>query len=217
MTRIAFVNPLTLPLDLVENTWTKNKPGIQTLAQEGVSLPMGIMYLSAYIKRHVPGLDVDLIDYRIEYPNLANYADLDGFIRQVAETAVNTRPDILAFSLVVSSSHLFFKRALAVLKEVWPDTTVIVGGFHATNFTTQLLDLPGVDYIFRGKSEYALKDFLADWPRSAANRIQGVIPAPTKASRLTRFVRHWRRWTTILCRITACPTCPATWRATPAW
>ena len=181
MTRIAFVNPLTLPLDLVENTWTKNKPGIQTLAQEGVSLPMGIMYLSAYIKRHVPGLDVDLIDYRIEYPNLANYADLDGFIRQVAETAVNTRPDILAFSLVVSSSHLFFKRALAVLKEVWPDTTVIVGGFHATNFTTQLLDLPGVDYIFRGESEYALKDFLADWPRSAANRIQGVIPRADKS------------------------------------
>ena len=175
MTRIAFVNPLTLPLDLVENTWTKGVPGIQTLAQEGISLPMGIMYLSAHIKRHLPDVAVELIDYRIEYPNLANHADLDSFIRDVALAAVPEAPDILAFSLVVSSSHLFFKRALSVLKAMWPNTTVIVGGFHATNFTAQLLEVPGIDYIFRGESEYALKDFLAAYPNNTTP-IQGVIP-----------------------------------------
>lgn len=180
MTRIAFVNPLTLPLDLVENTWTKGVPGIQTLAQEGISLPMGIMYLSAYVKRHLPDVVVDLIDYRIEYPNLANHADFDSFIRDVARADVPEAPDILAFSLVVSSSHLFFKRTLSVLKAMWPNTTVIVGGFHATNFTAQLLEVSGVDYVFRGESEYALRDFLAAFPNHSTP-IQGVIP---------RFHRH---------------------------
>lgn len=175
MTRIAFVNPLTLPLDLVENTWTKGVPGIQTLAQEGISLPMGIMYLSAYVKRHLPDVVVALIDYRIEYPNLANHADLDSFIRDVARADVSEAPDILAFSLVVSSSHLFFKRALSVLKVMWPNTTVIVGGFHATNFSAQLLEVSGVDYVFRGESEYALRDFLAAFPNHSTP-IQGVIP-----------------------------------------
>jgi len=175
MTRIAFVNPLTLPLDLVENSWTKGVPGIQTLAQEGISLPMGIMYLSAYIKRHLPYVAVDLIDYRIEYPNLTNHADLDSFIRNIALVDVPEPPDILAFSLVVSSSHLFFKRALLVLKAMWPKATVILGGFHATNFTAQLLEMPEVDYVFRGESEYALKDFLVSYPNNTAS-IQGVIP-----------------------------------------
>jgi hypothetical protein len=60
------------------------------------------MYLSAYVKRHLPDVVVDLIDYRIEYPNLANHADFDSFIRDVARADVPEAPDILAFSLVVS-------------------------------------------------------------------------------------------------------------------
>ena len=176
MARIVFVNPLTLPLDLVENTYSRTQASVQTLAQEGISLPMGIMYLSAFIKKHLPGTGVELIDYRIEYPRLSNHPDLDSFIRDVAQSSVSEPPDILAYSLVVSSSHAFFTRSLALLKILWPDSTVIVGGFHATNFTSQLLDLPGVDYVFRGESEYALRDFLTAYPNLGSTPIQGAIP-----------------------------------------
>ncbi|MFO1167045.1 MAG: radical SAM protein [Rhodoblastus sp.] len=182
MTRIAFVNPLTLPLDLVENTWTHNKPGIQTLAAEGVSLPMGIMYLSAHLKKNIPDIQVDLIDYRVEFPNLSKYASLDHFIGDIAAASLDQPPDIIAFSLIVSSSHQFFKRTLGILKQMWPKAQVIAGGFHATNFTKQLLELPGVDYVFRGESEYALHEFLAAWPISPEHRIQGVISRAEKDS-----------------------------------
>lgn len=184
MPRIAFVNPLTLPLDLIEDTWSEQVPGVQNLAQEGISLPMGILYLSAYLKRHLAELDVDLIDYRIEYPRIGSFPDLDSFIRDVAQSSVTTPPDVLAFSLVVSTSHQFFTRCLTLLKALWPDTVIIAGGFHATNFTAELLALPNVDYIFRGESEYALRDFMAAWPELNNASIPGVVskkslgPAP---------------------------------------
>jgi anaerobic magnesium-protoporphyrin IX monomethyl ester cyclase len=168
--RVTFVNPLTLPLEVLE---ASGGAGMQNLAQEGVSMPMGIMYLSSHIKRETPGIEVELIDYRANYPRLRELSDLDSFIERIALEVISSPPDLLAFSIVVSASHGFFKRALQRLKLLWPNACVIVGGFHATNFTRELLRLPEIDYVFRGESEASLMAFLRQG--GAQPPIPGVV------------------------------------------
>ena len=154
MAHILFINPLTLPMDLIEKTLNKDAPGMQNLSQEGISLPMGIMYLSSYIKKHQPSYTVGLVDYRVDFLRIREYETLESFIREVALKFADKEPDILAFSVLVSSSHDFFKKSLTILKQMWPKATVIIGGFHATNFTAEIIKIPEIDFIFRGEGEY---------------------------------------------------------------
>ncbi|MFL5785498.1 MAG: B12-binding domain-containing radical SAM protein [Bacteriovoracaceae bacterium] len=182
MPRIAFINPLTLPIDLIESTLNKEVPSMQNLSQEGISLPMGIMYLSSYIKKHRPNFKVDLVDYRVDFLKINEYKTLDQFITEVAEKHLTEAPDILAFSVLVSSSHHFFKRSLTLLKQMYPKATVILGGFHATNFTKELMQLPEIDFIFRGEGEYALNEFLQNFEDGVTKEIDGVISRSTDLS-----------------------------------
>ncbi len=175
MPHILFVNPLTLPMDLIESTLNKDEPSMQNLSQEGISLPMGIMYLSSYIKKHQPSYTVNLVDYRLDFLNINEYSSLDNFIREVALKYTKKAPDILAFSVLVSSSHFFFKSCVKTLKQVWGDATVIVGGFHATNFTREILEISEIDFVFRGEAEYALNDFLSQFPAVDGISIPGVV------------------------------------------
>lgn len=181
MTRILFVNPLTLPLDLLEASLANVTPGMQNLAQEGISLPMGIMYLSSYLKHRIPSIQIELLDYRIQYDKLQQYDSVDAFIRDIAVDNITAPPDIIAFSVVVSSSHLFFLKSLKITKKLWPTATIIVGGFHATNFTSELLEHKEIDYIFRGEAEYALFDFVKQFPAINLAELPGVV------SRINRF------------------------------
>jgi len=179
MPSIAFVNPLTLPIDLIESTLNKDVPSMQNLSQEGISLPMGILYLSSYIKNHQPNYSVNLVDYRVDFLRIHEFQTLDDFIVNIAKKHLKTPPDILAFSVLVSSSHHFFKRSLTLLKQAWPSTKIIVGGFHATNFTKELLALPEIDFIFRGEGEYALNQFLTSFEKGEPIDIPGVISRST--------------------------------------
>jgi radical SAM superfamily enzyme YgiQ (UPF0313 family) len=175
MAHILFINPLTLPMDLIEKTLNKDAPGMQNLSQEGISLPMGIMYLSSYIKKHQPSYTVGLVDYRVDFLRIREYETLESFIREVALKFADKEPDILAFSVLVSSSHDFFKKSLTILKQMWPKATVIIGGFHATNFTAEIIKIPEIDFIFRGEGEYALNEFLTAYPDVDNINIPGVI------------------------------------------
>ncbi len=182
MPRIVFVNPLTLPIDLIEKTLNRETPSMQNLSQEGISLPMGIMYLSSFIKQQQPNWSVELIDYRVDFLNIHQFETLDQFITDVARLHIQEEPEILAFSVLVSSSHHFFKESLHLLKKLWPRAKVILGGFHATNFTKELLALPEIDFIFRGEGEYALTEFLGLYPNFDDVNIPGVVSRKTDLS-----------------------------------
>lgn len=175
MIHIVFINPLTLPVEILKDS-LQGSECMQNLAQEGISMPMGIMYLSAHLKKYVPNIKVELIDYRANYSKLVNFKNIDDFIDQIALDTVSTSPDILAFSVVVSSSHGFFKKALDRLKNIWHEATVIVGGYHATNFTRELLELKSVNFIFRGEGEKALVNFIKNLHKNELiNQIPGIV------------------------------------------
>ena len=172
---ILFVNLLSTPIDEIEATFR----GANTSFQD-VVLPLGLMYISAYLKAHTPSVRTGLLDFVLPGTRLRQYRTLDDFIRTVIDEQVAFDPDVVAVSLNLSLSYPFFIRVLAVLKHRWTGAYTIVGGAHATNETAVLLEHPHVDAVLRGEGEIAFRDFVDRFPN--VGTIDGLYTKSTIVS-----------------------------------
>ena len=118
-----------------------------------LSFPMGILYLSSIVKNKNICNNIDILDYQYEINYMGNYRDIIDFIITLAENKINFVPDVIAFSLMFTTSYEFFTICVEKLKEKWPDCIVIVGSFIPTNATEKLLQNEYVDYALRGEGE----------------------------------------------------------------
>ncbi|MCD4692726.1 MAG: B12-binding domain-containing radical SAM protein [Calditrichales bacterium] len=166
---VLFVNLPSLPFDAVQDSLSGKGKLTQTH-----SMPMGIMYLSSYLKKYGRADSIGLLDYSRHMDFIERFDSLDNFIKKTAETKLDFTPDILAFSLNFSSSHLFFTKAKNILKQKWPDSIIAVGGTHASNIYRYLLKNESVDYVFRGQAEEAFCQYVNAYPDFTNTIIPGV-------------------------------------------
>ena len=141
----------------------------------GMALPLGLTYISAALKKEIPDLEHYIADYVDEQDNVHEYKSVDDWILAIAKKSIISPPDIIAISLMFSTAHKFFKHLVAICRQLWPETTIVVGGIHATNCTEYLLEtVPEVDYAFRGEAENAMIKFVQNFIAGAPQNIQGV-------------------------------------------
>ncbi|MBI4965620.1 MAG: B12-binding domain-containing radical SAM protein [Desulfomonile tiedjei] len=166
---ILFVNLLTLPLASLGGPSSKEPSPYMP-----ISIPLGILYLSSYIRKHNDVGRVGILDYVLDSANVSAYPTAREFIRHLALNHASFAPDILAFSFGCSASHDFFALCLDELKTIWPEAKTVVGGVHATNCTRQVLENKNVDYVVRGEGEIAFSDFLHQFDGSKDITVKGV-------------------------------------------
>tara|TARA_Y100000813_G_scaffold54531_1_gene38157 strand:- start:56 stop:1918 length:1863 start_codon:yes stop_codon:yes gene_type:complete len=166
---VLFVNQPSNPMSEIELSFDKQNEIFNT-----VVIPLGVLYLSSYLKQHVPQVRTDVIDYAYEVFNQSHQArNIDELIIRTAEQ-ITMKPDILAFSAMFSVSHPFLLKAVELLSAFWPEATVIVGGNHATNTTKMLLENPDVDYVARGECEESFRQFVENFDDLPNHKIQGI-------------------------------------------
>jgi radical SAM superfamily enzyme YgiQ (UPF0313 family) len=158
----------TIPIDDIEKSITN-----ESLRSQALSLPMGILYIASYLKKHNK-CRVGLIDYIAAFTKLAKYKNADDFITSVARQDAKFTPDVIAFSLLFSASYQFFERCLDILSRMWPKAVVIVGGTHATNTTKELLELKDVDYVIRGEAEISFSEFIKQLSCGENIKVKGI-------------------------------------------
>jgi len=104
--------------------------------QQLQSMPMGILYLSAYIKKYT--------NYEVRMLDVGEETDWE--------------PDIIGYSVVFSSSHEHFVEVSQDLKKQFPKALHIAGGNHATNAFEEVGR--HVDHVFLGEGELSLVECL---------------------------------------------------------
>ncbi len=137
-------------------------------------MPLGLMYISSYLKAHGNPGQVALLDYEHLLRHCQRHADIEAFLRDEARANVDFTPDIVAISLNFSLSWPYFERAAPVLRALWPQATFIVGGIHATNTTRYILDSTDVDYVFRGEGELAFTTMVDQYAKGQPLRVDGL-------------------------------------------
>lgn len=169
MQNVLFVNLPTVPFPELEASFRNEHFIPQRLA-----MPMGILYLSAYLRQSSRVGTVGMLDYILALKDASRYADLDDFLERVREETVGFRPDVIAFSLVFSTSHKVFTRALELLKKIWPEAVTVVGGTHATAAARAILDTTPIDFVVCGEGELALAALVEALDAGGSPEIPGV-------------------------------------------
>ena len=170
------------------------QPPVQDFYDTDVRLqPIGLCYLKAAVKKHLPGIDVIVKDYHAgtgrktvaipkELRYLADYYAVDDkspfstFHRyyhfgksfdDIESEIAALEPDAVGISSLFTP---YFREVLEIAARVKKrsNTLVVVGGSHASAAPESLLSSPHVDYVIRGEGERAFVEFL--------RRLLGQIP-----------------------------------------
>ncbi|MGE5328830.1 MAG: radical SAM protein [Deltaproteobacteria bacterium] len=169
---LLFVSLPAIPYDSIIASFSNNSLSVDTPGL--MSMPLGILYLSSYIKKNSEVGKVGILDYVANIDKASTFGNLDNYILEIAKKDIDFIPDIIAFSLLFSISHPLFKLAVKKLKAIWPNAVVIVGGVHATNCTELLLENEDVSYVARGEGEVALAEFIKQFSSLQEINVKGI-------------------------------------------
>jgi radical SAM superfamily enzyme YgiQ (UPF0313 family) len=123
---------------------------------------ISFLYLEAYMRSKIPGIEIEYLDFRIEDGNHAETI-LAGMLN-------NGRFGYVGITCY--SSHYLPSIAMArMIKKINKNIVIIVGGFHPT-ICPQDFTFPGspIDYVIRGEGEISLYQLLM--------RGSEVVPSP---------------------------------------
>lgn len=129
---------------------------------EQVVLPIGLMYLSSYLKKYLgPQIDVKLINTLVDTENLEE-------LKQVIE---EYNPHVIGIR-VLSTNFDFFKKILSLIPK---KAKVVVGGPHVNLDPESVLSLPEVDYIVLGEGEETFLELIKGIiEKSNISNIKGI-------------------------------------------
>lgn len=114
----------------------------------GVVAPsLGIGYMAAVLEEH--GYDVDVLDA----------SALELTYDEIGEEILKRNPDIVSISALTPTIGVALDSADKI-KQVKPDTVVVLGGYHPTFEYKSVLEEPSVDVVVRGEGEYTFLDLV---------------------------------------------------------
>ena len=171
------------PLDVLFVNLPTYSPNLSNLddATSGDSLtpPLGILYLSHSIKDCSFVSSYQCADFSADFklPDLRDFLEknsLPDFVNKKLRETVPNKPDVVAISLMFSSTYDFFQIVIEEIKKCWDDAVVIVGGVHASNTVDYLLTNNPIDYILCGEGEEAFPIFLEMIATNTEKKILGL-------------------------------------------
>lgn len=114
----------------------------------GVVAPsLGIGYMAAVLEKN--GYDVDVIDA----------SALELTYDELGEEILKRKPDIVSISALTPTIGVALDSADKI-KQVKPDTIVVLGGYHPTFEYKSVLEEPSIDIVVRGEGEYTVLDLV---------------------------------------------------------
>ena len=162
------------------------QPPVQDFYDTDVRLqPIGLCYLKAAVRKHLPDIDVVIKDYHggcgrrtVTVPRELRYltdyypvADKSPFstfhqyyhfgksFDEIEAEIGEIRPDVVGISSLFTP---YYREVLEVAARVKKrlNVAVVVGGSHASAVPESLLSSPNVDYVIRGEGEKSLVELL---------------------------------------------------------
>jgi len=162
------------------------QPPVQDFYDTDVRLqPIGLAYLKAAIRKHLPDIDVTIQDYHsgcgrrtvpipkelrylAEYYPVADKSPFSTFHQyyhfgksfdQIESEIAALKPDVVGISCLFTP---YYREALEVAARVKKraNAIVVMGGSHASAVPESLLASPHVDYVIRGEGEKPFVEFL---------------------------------------------------------
>ena len=114
----------------------------------GSTPPLGLMYLSAYVKRHLP-VQTRILDLKFERDPR----------RGVADAVTSWRPDVVGLSALTAEAFMLHEAA-RIVRAADPTVPIVAGGPHATSDPADTLADGAVDVAVLGEGEQTFTELV---------------------------------------------------------
>lgn len=129
-----------------------------SVARRSQIAPVGLFSLACAVTKRIPGVRVKSYDFSLlDYTRLASAEEYREFVVARLSPLVDSPAPYFCLSLATTPSHVFCAFLSQCIKTMFPGSTIICGGNHASSTTEFVLaDIPEVDYVICGEGEEAL-------------------------------------------------------------
>jgi anaerobic magnesium-protoporphyrin IX monomethyl ester cyclase len=125
--------------------------------------PVHLLYLGAYLREK--GYEVELFDVLVELGVPKTFAEVERFkVTLAEEIAVRGKGfDVVGLSCYTSSQYLPALDVAAVCKTVWPESRIVVGGYHASALPNDFFFAGSpFDHVVKGEGEVPMLRLLTE-------------------------------------------------------
>lgn len=136
-------------------------------------LQLSLLSLASYLRSKAPHINLDFLDLKVEHrrgqlllPREEN--QVPRFERDLERLVLEKRhPTVIGITCLTSKQYLPTRFIAKRLKELYPESTIVVGGYHPTfmprDFTgLTIKGVPVFDYIVRGDGERAFANIVLE-------------------------------------------------------
>lgn len=141
-----------------------NAPPLKQIGVVGqIYPPLGMLYLSSYIKKQIPGFKIE---------------GLDGYHNDessILEKINDFKPDILGVSFTTQAATGAYK-VINYVKEILPETLIVCGGPHPTIMPEEVLGSSNSDIVVLGEGEETFLEIARNYNnKNKLLTIQGTV------------------------------------------
>ncbi len=125
--------------------------------------PLGLGYISAWIKKTLSEINIEIYDHHIECLRIAYENDgisEEQIIECLKKKILAFIPDIVGISALYHFNAEFAHLTAKITKEIDKKITVIMGGIYPTSSPKEVLKDKNIDFIIPGEAEIAFQEFL---------------------------------------------------------
>lgn len=163
----------------------KSSDGVDT--RPSVSIPLGALYISAYLRKLGWSGEIKVYDARLS-AKTTKYRDGSVYFGDPWETVARTigdiQPDVVGISNMFSWQIKAAIRLAEISKQTCPRAVTVLGGPHASSFPLEMVKEPSIDYVVMGEGEERLFRLLQALEKDESVSFQGILAAEEDASLL---------------------------------
>ncbi len=165
------------------------QPPIQDFYETAIRLqPIGLAYLKAAVKMHLPDWDVLIKDFhqgwgrrtialpgelaylkeyypwpdRSPFSLFHHYYHFGASFETIAREVAGEKPDLVGISSLFTPYYREVLRCAEIIKER-TNLPIVIGGSHVSTVPEMMLKHPAVDWVIRGEGERPLVELLKAW------------------------------------------------------
>jgi radical SAM superfamily enzyme YgiQ (UPF0313 family) len=126
-------------------------------------MPIGVMSLSSYVKKHVKNIKTKLIDFNIVLNKMEDfeYKSFEDFFKEAILRETEYKPTMICISSLFSPSYKNMLEIGKICREIFPKAYIFAGGALPTNMYRDIFNrTDAFDALCYGEGELALLGFI---------------------------------------------------------
>ncbi len=144
-------------------------PSVSTLIEDGkkkktnADEPLGLAYISSWIQKKVPGININIYDHHIDCLKLIHNNSIvteENLISLLRVRIEECQPKVVGISVLYHMNSNIAHITARIIKGFDPNIVVVMGGIYPTASPDEALRDHNIDFIIPGEGEIPVQNFL---------------------------------------------------------